>query len=106
MKLDAPCRFCGSSGLSYACAMRRLAAIGVLFAAVGVASPAISASSTTITLHPGQSKHVGRYTVVCTRAHLAKRIGRIVLHPGQAAKIGTVRVRCVAPTPAPAPTPA
>lgn len=63
-----------------------------------------------VTLHPGQSKKVGIYTVVCTTVRVAKTKTRIVLHPGYQVKLAGLVIACgraVAPkpTPTPAPTP-
>lgn len=87
---------------------RALVLLFALAVALGSASVVSARPSTSsITLHPGQSKKVGRYTVVCTTQKLTKRPGRIVLHPGFQVKVGSVRVRCArasAPKPTPTPT--
>ena len=66
----------------------------------------------TVTLHPGQSKRVGAYQVLCTTGKAARTKSRLVLHPGQRVTKRRVRFRCVSaakpirtPSPTPAPTP-
>jgi len=66
-------------------------------------------SITTTTLHPGNSKKVGIYTVLCTAGTVARTKTRIVLHPGYQVTVRGDRIRCVratTPSPTPKPTPA
>jgi hypothetical protein len=78
------------------------AVIALAFTSSAVAAP-------TITLHPGQSKRVGGYTVVCTTKAITRTAIRVVLHVGYAVTIKGVRVRClrlaIVPVPTPTPTP-
>jgi type IV secretory pathway protease TraF len=75
----------------------RRAAVVLVFIGLAFAGAfAAGATTPTITLHAGQSKRLGVYTVVCTTRHLAPKPKRVVLHPGHSAKVHGVRVRCVA----------
>src|SRR5690349_20387214 len=91
---------------------RRVVSLGVLVIATAALSAAAWArpAISVITLHAGQSKKVGKYTVICTTQKLAKKSARIVLHPGYQVALGATRVRSLKaspePTPTPTPTPA
>jgi hypothetical protein len=86
----------------------------IIIAMVGIAATgpsgagAMGSAATVVTLHPGQSKKIGVYTVICTTGTVARTKTRIVLHPGYAVTVRGVRVRCLrltVPTPTPVPIP-
>jgi hypothetical protein len=84
---------------------------GAGLVALAVAAAALAATAGVVTLHPGQSKKVGKHVVLCTTRAVQKTGTRIVLHPGHQVRVGKTTVKCVAtpkptPTPTPSPTPA
>ena len=88
--------------------MRTFGAAAAVFALL--APVAARAAGGATVLHPGQSKSVGKYTVVCTTAHLKATKTRVVLHPGYQVKVAGRLFICKraasSPTPTPVPTPA
>jgi hypothetical protein len=81
----------------------------VAITALAIPAGVASGSGTGVTLHPGQSKKVGIYTVVCTEAAVTRTKTRIVLRPGYQVKLAGLVIACrraPAPTPTPTPTPA
>lgn len=60
----------------------RALTFALIIAALFVGASAASASNAKVILHPGQSKQVGAYTVVCTSKSVAPTKATIVVHPG------------------------
>jgi hypothetical protein len=81
---------------------RRIAIVAV--AAGALAAAALASATGVVTLHPGQSKLVGRVVVVCTTRALKKTATRIVVHPGHQVRVGKTTIKCVA-APKPPATP-
>ena len=86
--------------------LRRTRAIACAFAVAGCActapasgAPALGSGPSAVILHPGQSKKIGHYTVVCTTGHGRRTTSRIVLSVGFQLKVKGILVRC-APKPA------
>ena len=83
----------------------------VALAAGALSAAALAAPTAVVTLHPGQSKKVGRVVVVCTTHAVRKTATRIVLHPGHQVRVGPTTIKCVAvakatpPPPPPLPPP-
>jgi hypothetical protein len=78
----------------------------VALAAVTLAAAALASPASVVTLHPGQSKKIGRVVVMCTTHTVRTTATRIVLHPGRQVRVGKTTVKCVAaPKPKPPPPP-
>lgn len=88
-----------------------LCGVAAVVAGLCVGASAASGSDAGVILHPGQSRKVGAYTVVCTTRTIAPTKTRIVLHPGHHVRLAGLVVACErAPVPTPtstvtAPTP-
>lgn len=90
----------------------RARTIASAFAATGCAvtvlangAPALGSRQSAVVLHPGQSRKVGRSTVVCTSGRGSRAPNRIVLSVGSQVKVNGILVRCASksgssPTPA------
>ena len=80
----------------------RARTIACAFAVIGCAvtglangAPALGSRQSAFVLHPGQSKKVGRSTVVCTSGRRSRSPKRIVLAVGSQVKVDGIVVQCV-----------
>jgi hypothetical protein len=77
----------------------------IILGLIAIVPASAVAAPSDLVLRPGSTKKVGRFSVVCTTAAIAKTSTRIVLRPGFEVKIAGVRILCKRGTPKPTPTP-